>query len=479
MNTHRSWLHAVVVVTFIMLFVSLGGCGGDAPTPIIHAQNPNIYELSAGSASFSAVAGDTTGTTFQLSLANVGKDIFFFPVQSDSQVGTTAVASVISSWLGIYGSIAPVSVLKGTLPNQEKIVLFCKLDKPVYQEATGRLNFSITYLDGSPKPVSGITVTDLILLIPDNSSTGQEEWAQLLLSSQSLQAFVGKTVLTDLSPVPESAVGLFDLDAIEKLAANDTDQLPLRLNRLMIFRSGFVRWQAVAGTSGPDYVSSIPSFQVVYPEKSVIIDPPCGEATYRKNSLGHTFQFYQDNFDRLQKTMQQADLIFSTHEHFDHIGGLAESPWLDQVLQKAVLTQEQLGSTKWIEQSGFGAKLRARLSPLKYANYHRLLPGIVLIHTPGHSVGHQMIYIKLKGGGAFLLTGDIAWNFDALRKLTGRPLLVSLSLGEDRDMTGHQIRWLHDEIVMKPERGIQVVVSHDFEMLEGFVANGLIGDGFE
>ncbi len=298
-----------------------------------------------------------------------------------------------------------------------------------------------------------------------------------IIISLSVVIFVLKIILLDSSSIPEKSNLGITVDEISSLAGNDGNSLPLRINRIMIIKTTFPQWMVIAGGADKDFPNSVPAYQVVYRDKTVIIDPACNTEQWEEIAAGEEFLFYKDNYEKLQQSMRKAAYIIATHEHSDHIGGIGASPYLEEINNKIVFTEEQIQS-KWTKMAGFTDKTLNALTPLRYERLHRLLPGLVLIKTPGHTPGHQMIFVKLQNGRQLLLIGDAVWNSANVRELKNRPLLASLFLSENRKNVANQIRWLHDEIYF-PEKGVVPVVYHDYTQLEILVKDGIIGDGFE
>jgi len=100
-------------------------------------------------------------------------------------------------------------------------------------------------------------------------------------------------------------------------------------------------------------------------------------------------------------------------------------------------------------------------------------PGIVLIKSPGHTPGHQMVYIRLSGGEEFLFIGDIGWSLDNITELKTRPAATAARIKEDPQALMHQMTWIKH---VMDEDGIFVVPSHDDRLLKQYVADGLLGN---
>jgi len=108
-----------------------------------------------------------------------------------------------------------------------------------------------------------------------------------------------------------------------------------------------------------------------------------------------------------------------------------------------------------------------------YETYLPVAPGIVLIKAPGHTPGHQMIYVRLDSGREYLLIGDVGWTLDNVTQLKLRPSVTMLRINEDPPALMHQLRWIKD--VMDQEKLI-VIPSHDDKLLQDLTAKQLIGD---
>lgn len=95
--------------------------------------------------------------------------------------------------------------------------------------------------------------------------------------------------------------------------------------------------------------------------------------------------------------------IISTHWHFDHAGGNTLFPDTEIIVQRAEYDIA-------MEQGAYPAVCR---SP--HLNYRiiegdtELVPGVSLIHTPGHTPGHQSVLVRTRKSGNILLTIDAVY----------------------------------------------------------------------
>ena len=91
-------------------------------------------------------------------------------------------------------------------------------------------------------------------------------------------------------------------------------------------------------------------------------------------------------------------LIVFTHEHIDHISGLLHLPDFATVVAqgadhpRAGPRRAKTGDLPW------PAGARARDPAVRYTRMKAIAPGVVLIRTPGHTPGSQMIFARLADG---------------------------------------------------------------------------------
>ncbi len=285
-------------------------------------------------------------------------------------------------------------------------------------------------------------------------------------------AGVAGYLLLGFSPVPETSDYKIDLTQIRQLALAGEGALPVRLNAMIVTEGAYPEIMVIAGTSFQEQRMVFPTFQIVYEDSSIVVDAVHGEADHHEMFPGKPYD--AEKFELMQTAIRQSRFILATHEHFDHIGGLAKSPYLEEIRGKVILTGEQIEHAG--PETGFTPAMLAAFTPLKYEQYHRFAPGVVLIKAAGHTPGGQMIYIQLQDRMEYLLVGDVVWNLKNLDSLTGRPLLINLVMNEDRQSLGQQMRSLYN---LAHSETIHLVISHDGPQLESYMQQGLLGSSFE
>lgn len=289
--------------------------------------------------------------------------------------------------------------------------------------------------------------------------------------------------LFNKNEIPKISDFKIDIGELRELVNTEKNRLPVRLNSLIVAEGEIPDWIVVAGGAPNSFPISFTSFQVVYDDKTVIIECPFDKTLYDKfcgyKLLGIKGKYFnEENYEIMQMAMLQAKYIVATHEHWDHVGGIAQSPHIGELLEKTVLTKEQVQS-HYIKMAEFPEGAFNDYTPLEYDQYHLLAPGIVLIKAPGHSQGSQMIFVRLRDGEEFLFIGDIGWNMINIERLTNHTKIGMILRHEDGKQLGHQIRWLYDNIYNNPDEEIHLITSHDPSQIEDYTKFGLIEAKFE
>jgi len=207
-----------------------------------------------------------------------------------------------------------------------------------------------------------------------------------------------------------------------------------------------------------------------------MLDSGMDEEVHRYYGFGRDEPYWQDVNDDVQAALRRAQLIVITHEHGDHIAGVIRSDYRDELAPKTILTKNQVRTLT------FAAQIpQIRMTPEQARDYivvdydliMPVAPGIVLIKSPGHTPGHQMVYIRLSGGEEFLFIGDIGWSLDNITELKTRPAATAARIKEDPQALMHQMTWIKQ--VMSDDE-IIVVPSHDDRLLKKYVEDGLLGE---
>jgi glyoxylase-like metal-dependent hydrolase (beta-lactamase superfamily II) len=287
-------------------------------------------------------------------------------------------------------------------------------------------------------------------------------------------ALVALVFLLQGPAVPDHSEYQIDLATLRKLADQPAGAHPVRINAAEVAHGNAPAALFLGGVRFDRRQLVFPSYQVLYPDGStVVVDAPPGRAFFEAQFPG-SFDDAQYKFE--QDALTHARAIVVTHEHADHLQGIAESPNLAAFADHLMLTREQRDDTKWLTACKFPEKVRVSLHPLDFDHYYPLAPGIVLIKAPGHTPGSQIVYVHLADNSEYLLIGDVAWDMEQVTIPKCRPRLAELAMRENSDQVTSELRTLHDLAESNPN--VHIVVSHDSRQLADYEQSGKIGKGF-
>jgi glyoxylase-like metal-dependent hydrolase (beta-lactamase superfamily II) len=268
-----------------------------------------------------------------------------------------------------------------------------------------------------------------------------------------------------------------DLLARVRVAATATPgALPSRINYLKVAESHRPLADIIEGGSQENYVSARTAFQVVYPSSAwAMIDSGMDQAVHRFFGFGREEPYWPERNAAVQEAVKNANLVVVTHEHGDHVAGVIRSDRRKEIAARTVLTHEQVRTLVQYPQMPeirLTPEMAADYIVVDYESYMPIAPGIVLIKAPGHTPGHQMIYVRLESGAERLFIGDVAWTLANVTQLRLRPAATMRRISESAPALLHQLRWIKD--VMDREK-LLVIPSHDDQLLQDLAARQLIG----
>lgn len=277
-----------------------------------------------------------------------------------------------------------------------------------------------------------------------------------------------KYLLLDTCAAATDAYAI-DLDALHR-AAVSTGELPTRIEVEHIADFAFPRTLVVAGDGFRMHPMILLAHRVLWPDgRALVVDTALSKQD--AEALPGA-EFHLDAYERMERALKQAQSIVFTHEHVDHVGGVASAAEFGAVASKVFITQEQLDGPR-LERDKFAAGTLEQLKPTSYQGLHTIAPGVVLQKAPGHSTGSQLVYVELASGARYLFIGDVAWSEDNIELQRGRPRLAELLIKEDRAAVASQLAAL-----AALPKDVHLVVAHDPVAYERDLRAGLFAQGF-
>jgi N-acyl homoserine lactone hydrolase len=162
----------------------------------------------------------------------------------------------------------------------------------------------------------------------------------------------------------------------------------------------------LASLQGPDGNTwPVHGFVVTHPGGAVLVDTGVGGPEHVLNDWRVVNRSAAEALAGLDMTPGDIDLVINTHLHFDHCGQNAVFKHAPCYVQRAELARSERESPELYGWFGF---MDARFELLD--GDAEILPGLSVIATPGHTVGHQSVVVHAADGGQDLLIGDAAYT---------------------------------------------------------------------
>ena len=267
--------------------------------------------------------------------------------------------------------------------------------------------------------------------------------------------------LLESEPVPETSTYDLDLTHLRQLAKSVPGDRPTEIRRVLIGEAALPGALMMAGRSWDGVKMSHVAFQLRRADGSFdVIDS--AQDQDRHEEMPGAGPFSADGWNDLQNALERAEQVLITHEHADHIAGVAVHPRPDVLVSRLRLNEAQLANAAALEAVDFPAALAEGLEPLRFdaRGATAVSPGVVVKEAAGHTPGNQIVFVQLADDRELLFVGDVVWNLDALTELAYRPRLITdWIIDEDRDAGLNQLRALRD--LLDSDEAVHIVIAHD------------------
>src|ERR1700727_938147 len=204
--------------------------------------------------------------------------------------------------------------------------------------------------------------------------------------------------------------------------------MPLEVKRLHL-----ASLRGLDGTQWP-----VHGFVVTHPGGAVLVDTGVGGPDEGLSDWRVVNRSAADALAELDLTPGDIGLVINTHLHFDHCGQNAVFPHAACYVQRGELDRSKREEPELYDWFDF---MNARFELLDGDT--EVLPGLSVITTPGHTVGHQSVLVSSGDGRPDLLIGDAAYT----PRQYQHPASDKLPPGQADDLTAwrdslHRIRSL-------------------------------------
>jgi glyoxylase-like metal-dependent hydrolase (beta-lactamase superfamily II) len=294
--------------------------------------------------------------------------------------------------------------------------------------------------------------------------------AGITLAVLAIIGFGAWSWLTAREAVPEASAYAIDLAELRELAEAIPGPGPRQIQSILVAEADMPRGMVFAGEPFEPLHQVHQVFRLVWADRLVLVDAAFPREQFEQMPAFGESRYSDAGWQTVERALATADQILITHEHFDHIAGVAALP--ESRAAHLRLNAAQLENTAALDESAVPEALRGALEPLPSDRALAVAPGVVLLAAPGHTPGSQIVYVRLEDGREALLLGDVAWNGGQIADLHYRPRLVTYMLGENRANVMAQLRTLHE--LAKTDPDVIQVVSHDKRQREALLASGLL-----
>ncbi len=162
----------------------------------------------------------------------------------------------------------------------------------------------------------------------------------------------------------------------------------------------------LAHLRGPDGRQwPVHGFVVTHPGGAALVDTGVGGPDEVLSDWRVVNRTAADALAELDMSPADIGLVINTHLHFDHCGQNAVFKHAAFYVQRAELARAQRESPELYDWFDF---MNARFELLD--GDAELLPGLNVVTTPGHTVGHQSVVVQSADGASDVLIGDAAYT---------------------------------------------------------------------
>ena len=220
------------------------------------------------------------------------------------------------------------------------------------------------------------------------------------------------------------------------------------------------------------------AFEVETGGETIMIDAPHPEPLH--SVVPGAGAYFPDHYKTFEAALEKSDRVIISHIHGDHVAGVpfaadplvaARKLYLNQA-QHSLLAARGTPDEPDVRNMGFPIDLLEATQKLKDADWQFIAPGVAVIANPGHTPGHQLVYIATETF-EILLLGDLVWTLENVSLERSRPRIIGrLIVGEDTAAVADQLAAVIQ--TARANTGIILIPSHDPVALDAAAAAGAV-----
>jgi glyoxylase-like metal-dependent hydrolase (beta-lactamase superfamily II) len=277
------------------------------------------------------------------------------------------------------------------------------------------------------------------------------------------------------SDLPTDRNFTLDIAELRQLANSMPGDKPAEIRVEQIASFHFPAAALMAGDSWTMQTMPASAYQLVYPDRTIVIDSAMSQD--QAKAMGTTNGFDSAAYERMSQGLRSASMILITHEHPDHLGGVAAVAGQPGVMQALRLTREQVLNLDRANPVVFPQAALSGFKPLAYDRVLAVAPGVVLIKSPGHTPGSQIVFVRTANRNELFFLGDVAWHLRNVEWVRELPRLLTMAMKEDRNQVLEELAALHELSQADPK--IYFVPGHDGDVLASLIQQKVMIRGFK
>ncbi len=203
----------------------------------------------------------------------------------------------------------------------------------------------------------------------------------------------------------------------------------------------------VAGVEWP-----VHGFVITHPGGAVLVDTGVGGPQDVLNDWRVVNRSVADALAEIDMTPGDIDLVINTHLHFDHCGQNAVFPHAACYVQRAELDRSRREEPELYDWFDF---MNGRFELLD--GDADVAPGVSVVATPGHTIGHQSVVVSSADDAIEVLIGDAAYTSvqfggpsdeELPPGQAADPVAWRVSLGRIKSMDPVNVHFCHDTAII-------------------------------